>query len=308
MLFAFILERGKLMRGSKREGEGLWPVHSSAVRRSDLSDRPALSGFNAWLYYHGWRSMRVNDRSSAKKGERNERSCVPTAHSFITGRGNAFPIPTSAGWIMYPPLWSSINILWLRLANFSPFKCAPFSLEILSSCNREKQICEIKNKIKHTPLFSGFWAANVRSFGWHQPPPTAALVPIWGLAFFGESAPPFVRLFSSGRPPQTHNSTSLYHSRATGRHNHQHYGASIGLIYKAGRGTGSASREGENMRLLAVAKPVSLLTACDEGERKMFKLEKKLFGALICLNEWIKTLNELSDCGKRPKHKLQFWR
>lgn len=125
----------------------------------------------------------------------------------------------------------------------------------------------------------------MRSFGWHQPPPTAALVPIWGLAFFGESAPPFVRLFSSGRPPQTHNSTSLYHSRATGRHNHQHYGASIGLIYKAGRGTGSASREGENMRLLAVAKPVSLLTARDEGERKMFRLEKKLFGALICLNE-----------------------
>ena len=51
-----------------------------------------------------------------------------------------------------------------------------------------------------------------------------------------------MRLFSSGHPPQAHNSTSLYHSHATGCHNHQHYATSMGLIYKSGHGTSSAPR------------------------------------------------------------------
>lgn len=69
-----------------------------------------------------------------------------------------------------------------------------------------------------------------------------SISPHLGTWCFGESASPFARLFSSGHPPQAHNSTSLYHSHATGCHNHQHYATSMGLIYKSGHGTSSAPR------------------------------------------------------------------
>lgn len=116
-----------------------------------------------------------------------------------------------------------------------------FFLEISSSSNRVKrQNCEIKKKQTYFTILWVFEQLMCAHLGGTAA--NCSISPHLGTWCFGESASPFARLFSSGHPPQAHNSTSLYHSHATGCHNHQHYATSMGLIYKSGHGTSSAPR------------------------------------------------------------------